>query len=235
MKRIDGGTYKYCSLSANFLQIKLAGSRGISRKVVEVSVPVGHYTDLQAAPTCGIATTEKLIGYYDDPRYFLDPERVDAGILWFAKGYVEYKVSNSLFMDQKVQEIEITMEIGSEAPHVNEKWPSDITFTLNGVELGKWTSPGDFGVMRGRLTPSWWNPNVNQYGLLKVLRINSGGTYIDGQQISAVTLNEVSWQQDQWSFRLTAEDSTRRRGGLTLFGRGFGNYEQDIVFRVYYE
>ncbi|WP_252863316.1 hypothetical protein [Paenibacillus riograndensis] len=50
-----------------------------------------------------------------------------------------------------------------------------------------------------------------------------------------MTLNEVSWQQDQWSFRLTAEDSTRRRGGLTLFGRGFGNYEQDIVFRVYYE
>lgn len=88
---------------------------------------MGHYTDLAASPTCGIATTEKLIGYYDDPRYFLDPQRVDAGILWFAKGYVEYKVPNYLFMDQTVQEIEISMEIGSEAPSVNEKWPSDIS------------------------------------------------------------------------------------------------------------
>lgn len=90
-------------------------------------MPVGHYTDLEASPTCGIATTEKLIGYYDDPRYFLDPQRVDAGILWFAKGYAEYKVPNYLFMDQTVQEIEISMEIGSEAPSVNEKWPSDIS------------------------------------------------------------------------------------------------------------
>ncbi|WP_238649603.1 ArsR/SmtB family transcription factor [Paenibacillus piscarius] len=235
MKRIDGGTYKFCSLSANFLQVKLSGANSIARKVVEVSVPVGHYTDLEASPTCGIATTERMIGYYDDPRYFLDPQRVDAGILWFAKGYAEYKVPNYLFLDQKVQEIEISMEIGSEAPSVNEKWPSDIAFAMNGIPLGKWTSPGDFGVMRGRLTPAWWRPDVNQYGLLKVLRINAGGTYIDGQQISAVTIDEVGWQQDQWSFRFTAEDSTRRRGGLTLFGRGFGNYDQDIVVRVYYE
>lgn len=235
MKRIDGGTYKYCSLSANFLQIHLSGSRGTARKVVEVSVPVGHYTDLQAAPTCGIATTERLIGYYDDPRYFHDPKRWDAGILWFAKGYAEYKVPNYLFMEHKVQEIEISLEIGSEAPYVNEKWPSEICFSLNGQVLGTWTSPGDFGVMRGRLTPSWWNSDVNQYGLLKVLRINENGTYIDGQQISAAGLDDICLQQEQWTFRLTAEDTSRRRGGLTLFGRGFGNYEQDIVFRVYYE
>ncbi|MBY3620210.1 ArsR family transcriptional regulator [Acinetobacter sp. CUI P1] len=29
MRRVDGGTYKYCSLSTNCLQIKLSGSRGI--------------------------------------------------------------------------------------------------------------------------------------------------------------------------------------------------------------
>ncbi|MBT2291156.1 ArsR family transcriptional regulator [Paenibacillus albidus] len=235
MKRIQGGTYKYCSLSANYLQIKLSGERTVAGKVLEVAVPVGQYTDLQASPTCGIATPEKLIGYYDDPRYFLDPERVDAGILWFAKGYVEYKVPNYLFKDQVVREIEISMEIGSEAPHVNEKWPSDIGFMLNGLNVGQWTSPGDFGISRGRLTPAWWQPDVNQYGLLKVLKINAGGTFMDGQQISEATLDDVHWQQDQWTFRFTAEDNSRRRGGLTLFGRGFGNYEQDIVFRVYYD
>lgn len=235
MKRINGGTYKFCSLSANYMQIKLSNSSDIARKVVEIAVPVGHYTDLQAFPTCGIATTEKLIGYYDDPRYFLDQKRVDAGILWFAKGYVEYKVPNYLFMDQTVQEIEVSMEIGSEAPHVNEKWPSEIAFTMNGINLGKWTSPGDFGNMRGRLTPDWWNSDVNQYGLLKVLKINASGTFMDGQQISDITLSDVHWENNQWSFRFSAEDTGRRRGGLTLYGRGFGNYEQDIVFRVYYE
>ena len=34
------------------------------------------------------------------------------------------------------------MEVSSEFPFSNNNWPSDITFSLNGVELGTWTSPG---------------------------------------------------------------------------------------------
>ncbi|HTG69218.1 MAG TPA: ArsR family transcriptional regulator [Candidatus Udaeobacter sp.] len=235
MKRINGGTYKYCSLAAEFLQIKLSRTAAEARKFVEVSVPVGHYTDFEAAPTCGIATTEKMIGHYDNPTYFLDPERVHAGILWFARGFVEYKIPNYLFKDQTVQEIEISLEIGSEAPHIDENWPSDIEFTLNDRLLGVWTSPGDFGRMRGRLSPDWWHSDVNQYGLLKVLRINENGTFIDGQQISGITIKDVPWDSKQWTFRISAEDIARGRGGLTLYGKGFGNYDQDIVIRSYYE
>lgn len=234
MKRINGGTYKFCTLSADFLQIRLSKSAHATRKVVEVAVPVGHYTDFEAFPTCGIATVEKMIGHYDNPTYFLDPERVHAGILWFARGFVEYKVPNYLFKDQIVQEIEISMEIGSEAPHINENWPSDIQFTINGTVVGEWTSPGDFGQMRGRLMPEWWHDDVNQYGLMKVLRINANGTYIDGQQISDVTIKDVQWESKQWTLRISAEETSRGRGGLTLFGKGFGNYDQDIVIRSYY-
>jgi len=158
-----------------------------------------------------------------------------AGIIWFAKGYVEYRLPNYLASDQTVQEIEISMEIGSEAPKISEKWPSDIGFTLNGVDLGKWTSPGDFGAMKGRFTPDWWHADVNQYGTLKVLRIRKTGTFMDGQQMSGISLDDVDWRKEQWSFRITAEPAGRRRGGLTVFGRGFGNYDQDLNIRVYYE
>lgn len=234
--RIQGGTYKYCSLSVHHLQINLSpNSLSSSRKLVEISVPIGQYTDVEAVPTCGLATVEQVIGQYDDPRFFMDPERVHAGILWFAKGYVEYKIPNYLFQNQVLHEMEISMEIGSEAPHVEEQWPSDIRFTMNGTYIGKWTSPGDFGMRRGRLTPEWWAPDVNQYGLLKVLRINGNGTFIDGQRISDLKLHELNWTSDSWTFRLSAEDTGRRRGGLTLFGRGFGNYDQDLLFRVYYD
>lgn len=149
MRRINGGTYKYCSLSTEYLQIRLSKSEHETRKFTEVSIPVGHYTDFEAAPTCGIATTTKMIGFYDNPTYFLDPERVHAGILWFARGFLEYKIPNYLFKDQRVTEIEISLEIGSEAPHINENWPSDIEFTINDKLMGIWTSPGDFGRLRG--------------------------------------------------------------------------------------
>ncbi|MFC5469175.1 hypothetical protein ACFPPD_10630 [Cohnella suwonensis] len=61
---------------------------------------------------------EKMIGQYDDPRYFMDPERFQAAILWFSIGHVEYKVPNYLYQNQKLIEIEVSMEIGSEAPNI---------------------------------------------------------------------------------------------------------------------
>jgi predicted transcriptional regulator len=115
-------------------------------------------------------------------------------------------------------------------------WPSDITFWVNGVDLGFWTSPGDFGGQRGLLTPEWWEAWNTQYGLMKLININGQGTYVDGVQISGVTINEL---------RLTGECFVRLRvgvkadaghvGGVNLFGRSFGNYPQDIMVKIRYE
>ncbi|GJM72548.1 hypothetical protein HMSSN036_47640 [Paenibacillus macerans] len=139
-----------------------------------------------------------------------------------------------LHKDQRLYEIEISLEIGSEAPRVNENWPSDIRFYLNEKLLGLWRSPGDFGKTRGRLTPEWWHSDVNQYGLLKVLRTKETGTYIDGQRISDIGLCDIETNAMNWTFRIAAEDTGRGRGGLTLYGKGFGNYNQDIIVRSFY-
>ena len=79
-----------------------------------------------------------------------------------------------------------------EAPGVNSNWPSDISFYLNDTLLGIWTSPGDYGDVRGMFTPEWWPAKWNQYGLLKLLVINRKGTFIDGLKISDVTINTLN-------------------------------------------
>ncbi|THF80383.1 ArsR/SmtB family transcription factor [Cohnella fermenti] len=234
MKRINGGTYKVCYAKEEFMQVRLSPDAPGNYPFHETSVPIGHFTDYEAWPTCGIATTEKVIGQYDNPVCFMDPERVNAGILWFARGWVEYRIPNYLHRDESLHEIEISLEIGSEAPRVNDNWPSDIRFYLGDKLLGVWTSPGDFGGTRGRLTPEWWHTDVNQYGLLKVLRVKEKGTYIDGMKISDVGLRDIGTHAINWTFRIAAEDAGRGRGGLTLYGKSFGNYPQDIVFRSYY-
>ena len=89
---------------------------------------------------------------------------MDAGILWFTKGFVEYKFPNYLEPHQSLQQIDISFEISSEFPFANPHLPSDITFSLNGIELGEWQSSGDFNDERGRLTPDWWPKTINQYG-----------------------------------------------------------------------
>ncbi|MBD2869183.1 ArsR/SmtB family transcription factor [Paenibacillus arenilitoris] len=230
------GTKKMCKLVTDRIEIDFpTRSRPAFRAYHESIVSVGHYTDFEIEPTCGLATTSKVIGMFDEPRFFLDPERMNAKILWFGSGYIEYKIANFLLKSEKPAELEISFEISSEAPLANDNWPSDITFYLNDTKIGMWTSPGDFGGKRGKFTPEWWRDDINQYGLLKVLKITPDGTYIDGRRISRVTLDDVGIGNKQLKFRIAVEPDAEHVGGVTLFGAGFGNYNQDIVFKLYYE
>lgn len=228
------GVQKICTVIVDHIQIEFPLTVPSNRKHHTTVIPIGHYTDFQIEPTCGLATTEKLIGTYDDPRCFLEPDRINAKILWFGKGYIEYKLPNYLMKTENPIELEISMEISSEAPDYQNNWPSDITFFFNGVSLGTWTSPGDYGGVHGKYTPHWWPINLNQYGLFKMLRINSTGTYIDGILLSNVTLDQIDIRKLQWTFRIAILDDAVNIGGATLFGSGFGNYNEDINFNLIY-
>lgn len=203
--------------------------------VVEVSMPVGNYKRISIKPTCGIATETKYVGMIDDVRSFYEPEHVFAQILWFRQGFVEYDFPNNTPFGAEATEIEFSMEICSEAPEYDLDWPSDITLIVNGVETGTWTSPADFGGERGRHTPEWWPIEQTQYGVLKRWRITREGTFIDGEKLSDVGLAQVS---PDWlphiCMRLEVKDDARNIGGINLFGKRFGNYNQDILMRTRY-
>ncbi|MCB2360400.1 ArsR/SmtB family transcription factor [Clostridium estertheticum] len=229
-----GGVQKICSLILDGIIIDFPRKTQNRVEHHEYIVPVGQYTDFEITPTCGLATTEKIIGYFDDTRSFLDSQRVAAKILWFTQGFVEYKLPNYLLTTQNPSELEISMEIGSEAPGANKNWPSDISFIMNGFKIGEWTSPGDFADVKGKYTPHWWNSDINQYGMLKIIKINDKGSFIDGEKISDVKLSDINIRSKQWKLRLEVAADAKHIGGLTVFGSGFGNYDQDLIFRLYY-
>ena len=232
--RSNGGIQKLCSLAMDHLEIDFPKGLDQEQKYHEIVVPVGHYTDFNIFPTCGLATRDKIIGYFDDPRYFLDVERVNAKILWFMKGYIEYRIPNYLLSNEQLDGVEISMELGSEAPWYNNNWPSKLNFYINGKYVGQWISPGDFGDRRGRFTPAWWSSDINQYGLLKVLKVNQEGSWMDGIKISNVTLEDLNIEQENLDFRIEVSENDENPGGLTLYGSGFGNYDQDIIVKLYY-
>lgn len=229
------GLQKVCSLAVTAAQIQFPGvDIPPERHCHRVEIPVGHYSDFYIEPTCGLATTEKLIGGFDDPRYFWEPERINAAILWFGHGFIEYKAPNYLLSTQTPTELVFTFEIASEAPGISENYPSDISFAFNEVSLGIWTSPGDYGDQRGKYTPEWWPSAINQYGLLKQLRINHEGTFIDGIKLSDITLDQVDIRRKQWTIRLAVDKDAVHVGGLTLFGKGFGNYNEHLILELFY-
>jgi predicted transcriptional regulator len=114
-------------------------------------------------------------------------------------------------------------------------WPSDITLWINGVELGYWTSPADFGGMRGKLTPSWQWASDTQYGLLKVWQVTAEGSQIDGMKVSEVTLADLKLHDSPFvEVRIGVKPDAQNVGGVNLFGAKFGNYPQDILLRIRY-
>ncbi|MBU5672295.1 ArsR/SmtB family transcription factor [Paenibacillus brevis] len=228
------GIQKICYLNKDKLMVDLRSKD--MENLYEVEIQVGHYSNYQAVPTCGLATKDSIIGDFDDPRYFADPQRIDSEIIWLAEGFLEYRIPNYLKPNQRFREIQFSMELGSEAPGYCDNYPSDIYFYINNIEIGCWTSPGDFGDVRGTFNPEWWPPHLNQYGMLKLIRINREGSYIDGCRISDVTLDQIQLDyKSDITFRIAVTDSPLNKRGLTIFGRNFGNYGQDLLARVLYD
>ena len=228
------GNQKMCSVTQDRIIVDI--KKPIDYKnVFETEIKVGQFSRHQVWPTCGIATSESVIGEFDDIRYFNHPDRFTANILWFTKGYVEYTIPNLIPSNQRITQLSISAELSSEAPGIDNNWPSDISFYINDTKIGMWTSPGEFGDVHGMFTPQWWPHNWNQYGLLKLLVINDYGTYIDGLKISDVsTLSLHLDYNSDIRLRLAVENDSEHVGGITLYGKSFGNYDQDIRVAINY-
>jgi predicted transcriptional regulator len=229
------GMQKMCSLRYDRFIVSLESSQESGDRIEEVEMPIGLYTLANPSPTCGLANRDRMIAFIDDPQAFFHPERASAQLLWMAEGFLEYVFPNTLPTTVDIHRVDLAMEICSEAPDFDNDHPSDITVWINGVEIGMWTSPGDLGGKRGRLNPPWWSDHGTQYGLLKVWSVDTEGSYVDGSLVSNVTLKDVKIAPKQsLDVRIGVKPDAEHQGGFNLFGRGFGNYEQDLLLTFHF-
>lgn len=234
------GSQKICFAPYDEVVVQLPSlKKETEQKMIEVAMPVGLYTDFQVSPPCGLCSTEEIIGFLDVPETFLNPKRAAASLLWFERGFVEYKFPNNLPPNTELDALEVSLEICSEAPvttpETSKNWPSDITIWINEQEIGTWTSPGDFGGdVRGKLTPAWWKLAGSQYGLLKNWKVSAEGTFIDGIKISDIKLEELNIRaHTSVKVRIGIKEQAANIRGINIFGKGFGNHDQDILLKMY--
>ncbi len=230
------GQQKICSARYSEILVRVdAQSRRRDDNLVEVAMPLGLFTSAEVSAPCGLCSTTGILGLLDVPDSFLDPSRVHAALAWFGRGYVEYKFpNNAKLLKSGVDSVEFSMELSSEVPGTNLDWPSDITLWVNDIQVGTWTSPGDYGDKRGVYTPPWWKLKGSQYGKLKTWRIGEAGAFVDGIRISDVTIEDIDLSRHHSiRLRIGIDERAAHPGGVNIFGRGFGNYDQDIVMRLY--
>ncbi|AGB19354.1 ArsR/SmtB family transcription factor [Thermoanaerobacterium thermosaccharolyticum] len=231
------GSQKLCSRAYNKIIINLNSNNTEEEdNIINVMMPIGNYYDFKVFPTCGLLSDSGIIGLLDDTRSFYEPEHIYAQLIWFRRGYIEYRFPNKVPYGAEIKSLEISAELCSEAPFYNMDWPSDITLWVNDKEIGTWISPGDFGGERGTLTPEWWGINNTQYGSLKVWRVNGNGSYIDGNKVSDILVKDLEINnKDYINVRFGIKDDANNVGGINLFGSKFGNYEQDILMKIEYQ
>ncbi|MDA3900999.1 MAG: ArsR family transcriptional regulator [Spirochaetes bacterium] len=201
---------------------------------VRVEMPIGLFIDYSVSPPCGMCSQTQIIGFLDSPEAFLEPDRVKAGLLWFEKGFVRYKFPNNAYnQKQNIRQLEISMELSSETPGTSLEWKSDISLLVNDHSLGIWTSPGDFGDKRGKFTPAWWKMEGSQYGIHVSWIVNKKGTFIGKQKVSDTRIDDLAIN-DHHSIKVEVgvDEQAEHVGGINIFGRGFGNYNQDIILEL---
>lgn len=231
------GTMRVCTSSLQSLHINAHDTvKDSVNNTISMDMPIGNYYQCAVQATCGIADENGIIDVYDDERSFFSPLRFKTQLLWFNKGYVEYRFPNINKPQSPLHEISFSMEICSEAPGFHEDWPSDITISINDTEVSTYTSPGDYGARRGNHTPASWPNRHTQHGILKTFSVRKDGSYIDGNLVNKdVTLEQLSIGDSYFiSLKVEIKDDAKHIGGINIFGEKFGDYPQGITMNLIY-
>lgn len=231
------GMLKLSARKVDTLAITLDPHKERTESVLTFQMPIGGYSRVgNIKPTCGLASSNSILGEDDNPRTFYQNNRFDAQLLWFRQGFVEYLFGVLHIHEIKVLWIEVSFEACSEAPMYRDPWKSDISVYINEQKIGVWTSPADCGEHRGRLNPEWWSDLSTQHGFLKCWRVDGEGTLLDGIPVSAVTIDALNLEaHDSISLRIAVEEDAKHVGGVNLFGQHFGDFDQDIIVRLGYQ
>lgn len=226
------GKLKICDRRLDTIAIRLTSTEPEKGRERVYEMPVGGYSIAGGVrPTCGLAAPDRSLNMDDSPAAFFHPDRFQAGILWMRAGFVEYAFP-PVGAAEELEFLEFSFEACSEAPCYRNDWPSDIRVSVNGVEIGTWRCPGDFGGRRGRNNPDWWSDSNTQYGRLVTWRITAHGAQLDGVPVSRASLDDLHLgERECVSLRIAVAEMDGGYGGMNLFGRAFGDYEQGIVMR----
>lgn len=207
-----------------------------SGNAATVEMPVGMYRECAIRPPCGMLSATGHLGRFDDPASFYSPDTASAELLWFNCGYVVYNFPHAR-MDKIISRISFTFELCSETMFFNNDWKSDITVEINDRECLTFTSLGDYGGRRGNYTPDFWPLTSTQYGRLWTVAVDRTGVYLDEtRQTIKLTVADLHLNDAPFiKLKIGIKEDATHIGGLNLFGKQFGDFNQSIVMNVGYD
>lgn len=117
-------------------------------------VEVGEYSGHFVSISCGLMKEDgTMIGSWDNPNIFEDPQHVWADFLWFCNGWMTWDYPIDIPANSIIKSVKYTVEVSSEAGGAAYPYPSNVQLSINGMDITEWEIPGD---------PNWWT--LNRFG-----------------------------------------------------------------------
>lgn len=229
------GHAKFCAQAVLDIHFSLIGDNDEKKSnSVIAEMPVGLFSEINVSAPCGMCGLNSQLGPFDSPQVFFSPIRTQAECIWFNSGFVSYTFPVPTENKELFKRISFSMELCSDTIYYNNKWPSDITIKINDLEITTFTSPGNFGGKKGRYTPDYWPVTSSQFGQLKKFSVDRQGVYIDNEFIhNQITFDDLHLFDNNFvKLTLEVKKDAKHCGGLTLFGKHFGDFDQTILMKI---
>jgi predicted transcriptional regulator len=230
------GHVKLCYKAISKIELSFFDEQPEKLKINEIlcEMPVGNYTDANVDQCYLVGPNGFIFREFDYNIKLFTPEKFSGQLLGFQRGWVSYNFPNHFKAYPNYNSISFSFEFCSEAPYFRLNWPSDITIWVNEFELTTVLSPSDFGGRQGKFTPDSWLINSTQYGILKTFTVNELGVFVDEHIVNKkLTINDLMLDQyDYIKLKIGIKDDAKHTGGLNLFGKNFGDYNQSIVMTL---
>ena len=95
-------------------------------------------------------------------------------------------------------------------------------------------SPSDYGGRRGKYSPKDWNVLSTQYGQLYRITLNKEGVYLNDVLITKIPIEKFLLAEQPFiKISIGVKENAIHRGGLNLFGKNFGDYNQALILTLY--
>ena len=231
------GSTTWYSYSQTQLVVFLRDSCIINENLSYIfEISIGDFVDGKFSDSCGMSSNNDVI-MTDEPKSLFNPSRHSASIIWNkGAGFLTYAIPTEHIKKGKIKELDFSVELCSETNGFNSSFLSDITFSFDERELCTYTSPGDFGDRFGKFTPNWWFQESTKYGLLVNVCIRENGIFINEVlKNNSINVNNLNLDKDRILFKIEVKENAEHCGGFNLFGKNFGDYNQDIVFTILYK
>lgn len=226
------GTMKMCTRKCDSVLFHLRVDPPHSTRQFVQSLPIGAYSQAESITNpSGLASRFGPIGVYGRESSFYLPERLEAQILWMKSGCLCYRFASLPDASIEPEYLELSFEVCSEAQ--STVWRSVIQITINGCLLGSGECSCDNEGRRGTFNPAWWPDVATQHGELQKWRVTKEGTYLQGEKISNVRIQDLklaSTPRINILFHVPSDGD-----GINLFGTDFGDYNQAIQLVIGYQ